>query len=398
MKNTIAIAALVCIGFVCAAQENPGWLRYPALSPDGKTVVFTYRGDLYRVPTSGGQAMQLTTHEAQDFMPVWSHDGKWIAFASDRFGNFDIYVMPAGGGEARRVTYHSAHEYPYTFSNDDKSVIFGSSRLDAAANRTFPTGSQPELYRVPVTGGRVGQVLTTPAEDVKLSKNEQLLIYHDKKGGENPWRKHHTSSIARDIWVYDMKAGTHRKITAFAGEDRSPIFTDDDRAFYYLSEESGSFNVHKMGLEGGKSQQITAFKQVPVRFLSASDAGVLCYGYDGGIYTQKANGKPEKLNIAIAADAKSNNERFLPVNGNARELAISPNGKEVAFISRGELFVTSVDGGVTKRITNTPEQEAGVSFSPDGKTLLYASERGDRWKIYEARRTFMLLPSSEKRR
>jgi C-terminal processing protease CtpA/Prc/Tol biopolymer transport system component len=183
-----------------------------------------------------------------------------------------------------------------------------------------------------------------------------------------------------------MKAGTHKKITTFAGEDRSPIFTDNDRAFYYLSEESGTFNVHKMGLVGGKSQQVTAFKQIPVRFLSASDAGVLCYGYDGEIYTQKANGKPEKLNVAIAADAKSNNERFLPITGNARELAISSNSKEVAFISRGEVFVTSVDGGVTKRITNTPEQEAGVTFSPDGKTLIYASERGNRWKIFEARR------------
>lgn len=368
------------------AQTNPTWLRYSAISPDGKTIVFTYKGDLYRVPSGGGNAIALTTHEAHDFMPVWSHDGKSIAFASDRYGNFDLFIIPAEGGEAKRITYHSAQEYPYEFSNDDKNVLFGSVRMDAASNRTFPTGSQPELYSVAVTGGRVTQVLTTPAEDVKLSKNGQYIIYHDKKGQENAWRKHHTSAVTRDIWIYDTKTGSHKKITSFNGEDRTPVFTDNDKAFYYLSEESGSFNVHKMSIEGGKSQQLSNFKKHPVRFLSASSDGLLCYSYDGELYTQKGAGKAQKINITISADNKSNNEKVVPVSGGARDLAVSPNGKEVAFIFRGEVFVTSVEGGITKRITNTPEQERLVSFSPDGKTLLYASERGNTWKIFETKK------------
>ena len=389
--NTL-IRSVLCV--LCAATASlaadttPGWLRYPTLSPDGKTIVFTYRGDLYRVPSSGGTAAQLTTHEAHDFMPVWSHDGRFIAFASDRFGNFDVYIMPAAGGEARRLTFHSAQEYPYAFTPDDKAILFGAARQDLASNRGFPTGSQPELYRVPVTGGRVEQVLTTPAEDVSVSRDGRFFLYQDKKGGENPWRKHHTSAITRDIWQYDTQAATHKKITTFAGEDRSPVLTDGDKAFYYLSEESGTFNVHKMSLQGGKTQQVTSFKKVPVRFLSASDAtGTLCFGWDGEIYTMKPGSQPQKVAVAIATDTRSNNERVLRVNGDASEMAVSPNGKEVAFIFRGEVFVTSVDGGVTKRITNTPEQERGVQFSPDGKALVYASERGNRWKIFEIRRT-----------
>ena len=261
MKTLLATITCVLIAglSVAAAQTSPSWLRYSAISPDGKTIAFTYKGDIYRVPAAGGTAIALTTHEAEDFMPVWSHDGKQIAFASDRFGNFDIFVMPAEGGEARRLTFHSAQEYPYTFSPDDRFVYFGAARMDTASNRAFPTASQPELYRVPVAGGRVEQVLTTPAEDVKLSRNGQMILYQDKKGGENTWRKHHTSSITRDIWVYDTVAGAHRRITTFAGEDRNPVFTDNDTAFYYLSEESGSFNVHKMSLQGGKSQAVTAF-------------------------------------------------------------------------------------------------------------------------------------------
>ncbi len=389
MKTLFAVLLCFFVAGIAATTQTttPLWLRYPAISPDGKTIVFTYKGDLYRAAASGGAAVALTTHEAQDFLPVWSHDGKRIAFASDRYGNFDVFVMPAEGGEAKRLTFHSAPEYPYAFSNDDKFILFGAARTDTASNRAFPTGSQPELYRVPASGGRVEQVLTTPAEDVKMSRSGQFLIYMDKKGGENTWRKHHTSAIARDIWLYDTKAGTHRKITSFAGEDRTPVLTDNDTAFYYLSEESGSFNVHKMALQGGKSQQVTSYKKLPVRFLSISDAGTLCFGYDGEIYTKAPAGQPQKVNITVAADAKANNERVLPVTGNAREMTVSPTGKEVAFIFRSEVFATTVDGGMTKRVTNTPEQERSVTFSPDGKALLYASERGGRWSIYETRRT-----------
>lgn len=389
MKTRLAlILSLLVVGTgLAAAQTTPEWLRYPAISPDGKTIVYTYKGDLYRVPAAGGTAMPLTLHEAHDFMPVWSHDGKQIAFASDRFGNFDVFLMAADGGEARRLTFHSAAEYPYAFSSDDTSILFGAARMDTAANRLYPALSQPELYRVPVTGGRAEQVLTTPAEDVKVSRNGQFLLYQDKKGGENPWRKHHTSAITRDIWIYDSKAGTHKKITTFAGEDRNPVFTDNDQAFYYLSEESGTFNVQKMSLQGGKSQVVTSFKKLPVRFLSASDTGTLCFGYDGQIYTMKPSGQPQKVAVAMAVDAKSNNERVMPVTSGARELSVSPTGKEVAFIFRGEVFVTSVEGSTTKRITNTPEQERGVSFSPDGKSLVYTSERNGRLGIYETRKT-----------
>ncbi len=387
MKTRLSLLLCLFVSATAAAQTSPEWMRYPAISPDGKTIAFTYKGDIYRVPAAGGTAVPLTLSDAQDFMPVWSRDGRQIAFASDRFGNFDIFIMPAEGGEARRLTFHSAPEYPYAFSPDDKYILFGAARMDTAANRMYPTGSQPELYRVPVAGGRVEQVLTTPAEDVKVSRTGQFLLYHDKKGGENAWRKHHTSSIARDIWLYDTRTGTHRKITTFAGEDRNPVFTDNDQAFYYLSEESGTFNVQKMSLQGGKSQLVTTFKKVPVRFLSISDAGTLSFGYDGQLYTMKPAGQPQKVNVTIAIDARATNERVVPVTGGARELAVSPSGKEVAFVFRGEVFVTAVEGSATKRITNTPEQERGVSFTPDGKALVYASERDGKWGIYEARKT-----------
>jgi tricorn protease len=383
LKQLWSLLATTFLSVSLIAQNDPTWLRYPSLSPDGKTIVFTYKGDLYKVASSGGNAIPLTLHEAHDFMPVWSHDGKNIAFASDRYGNFDIFLISVDGGEAKRLTFHSAGEYPYDFSNDNKTVLFGGARMDIAANRLFPTGSQPELYSVSTNGGRVSQIISSPAEDVKYSKDGFTLLYHDKKGGENTWRKHHTSSITRDICTYNIKTGKHTKITSYSGEDRNPVFADNDKSVYYLSEESGSFNIHKTDIAGSKSEQLTSFKKHPVRFLSRSNDGLLCFSWNGEIYT-KSNGNPQKVAIRIAADARNNNEQVVRVSSGSG-MNVASNGKEVVFIYRGEVFVTSVEGGVTKRITATPEQETSVSFSPDGKSILYASERNGRWRIYETK-------------
>src|SRR6056297_2868954 len=128
MKKLLSALLITLFGTAVFAQQNPQWLRYPSISPDGATIAFTYKGDLYSVPAEGGNATQLTFHEAHDFMPVWSKDGSKLAFASDRYGNFDIYVMDAMGGEATRLTYHSNDENPYSFSSDDSDVVFGAVR------------------------------------------------------------------------------------------------------------------------------------------------------------------------------------------------------------------------------------------------------------------------------
>jgi Tol biopolymer transport system component/C-terminal processing protease CtpA/Prc len=386
IRISLLIAALCCASPALAQQEAT-WMRYPAISPDGSTVVFTYRGDLYRVPASGGVATQLTTHAAHDFMPVWSRDGRQIAFASDRHGNFDVFVMPVQGGEARRLTVHSADEYPYAFSADGKGVVYGASRLDAAESRLFPSGAQPELYQVSIEGGRPAQLLTTPAEAVAVSEDGRLMVYEDRKGGENAWRKHQTSSVARDLWVYDVASGTHRKLTTFAGEDRNPVFADGGSAVYYLSEQNGTMNVHRMAVSGGASTQVTRFtKGGPVRFLSRANNGTLAFAQGGDLYTMAPNGEPRRVPVTIVGDAAVNRESVVTFSSGAREAVLSPNGKEVAFIYRGDVFVASVSGGTTKQVTRTPEVETGVTFSPDGSTLLYASERGGRWGIYQARR------------
>lgn len=372
---------------ISMAEDNPKWLRYPAISPDGSKIAFTYKGDLYLVPTAGGKATQLTFHQAHDFMPVWSKDGKQIAFASDRYGNFDVFVMDAEGGQANRLTYHSNDEMPYSFSADNQSVIFGGVRQDLAEHRQYPTGSQPELYQVPAKGGRVDQVWTIPSEYVQVSKDGKRMVYHDKKGGENEWRKRHLSAITRDIWMYDASSNTHKMITSFAGEDRNPVFAPNGNDIYYLSEENGSFNVFKTNLDNpSQKQALTSLKDFPVRFLTIAENGTMSFSYDGELYTFREGSQPQKVEVSIKTQPISNSDSYISINGGVREMSISPDGKEIAFIARGEVFVTSVDGSLTKRITNTPQQERFVQFAPDGKSIVYASERDGRWQIYQTKK------------
>ncbi len=364
--------------------SGPLWLRYPAISPDGRTVLFCFKGDIYKVSAEGGVALPLTISESYEFSPVWSHDGKWIAFASNRYGNFDVFVMPAAGGEAKRLTYFSGPDIPSCFSADDKQVIFSANRQNVVTDVQFPNGGLTQLYSVPVTGGKITMFLPVPAIDATFNSTGDKLIFHDLKGYESDWRKHHTSSVTRDIWVYDLKTKKYTQLTTNKGEDRNPVFDNNDNDYYYLSEQGGgSMNVYKSSLsDPSTSMALTSFKGNPVRFLSRSKNNIICFGYDGEVYLKNGNNEPMKLTVVIGEDGRVIVDKTVPVNMGATEMKVSPNGKEIAFVVRGEIFVTSVDGGITKRITNTPYQERSVNFSPDGRSLVYAAEPDSSWNIY----------------
>lgn len=385
MKKLLTCLAL---SFVAASSyaATPLWLRDVQISPDGTEIAFCYKGDIYKVPANGGTATQLTTQASYECSPIWSPDSKQIAFASDRNGNFDLFVMSADGGAARRLTTHSASEIPSTFTTDGNYILFSASIQDPANSALFPTSAMTELYKVPVTGGRTEQVLGTPAEMVCFDKSGKTFLYQDRKGFEDEWRKHHTSSITRDVWLYDSENGKHTNLTAHAGEDRNPVFAPDGQTVYFLSERDGStFNVYSFPISSPQSlKTVTHFKTHPVRFLSMGSNGTLCYTYDGEIYTQKQGDKPQKVKIDIIRDDQ-NTIADLNFSNGATSATVSPDGKQVAFIVRGEVFVTSTDYNTTKQITHTPAREAGLTFSPDNRTLAYASERNGNWELYMAK-------------
>ncbi len=377
-----ALSLLAVFSSVAVADKQDEWFLHSSISPDGKNIAFSYKGDIYTVPAKGGTARALTLHHDWDGHPVWSKDGKQIAFASDRSGNLDVYVMPASGGKAKRLTYHSSNDIPQDFSTKDKEVLFTSARMDSTKSTVFPTARLTETYTVSVVGGTPEMLSTIPASELKYSPSGDKLLYRDEKAYENEFRKHDVSAFARDVWLHDLETGKHTQLTNFAGGDHNPVWKDKE-TFYYTSEDkSGAFNVWRSDLDGSDKKQITKFKQHPVRSLSISDNGTLAFVHHGSIYTQKGRSL-KHVDINIANDVQE--DELLPVSlgGQITEYSVSPNGKEVAFVARGEVFVASTEFNNTRLITNTPEQERSVSFHKDGRTLLYAAERDGVWGLYE---------------
>ncbi len=383
MKKILIIALLTA---TLKLSAQPLWMRDNVISPQGDKIAFCYKGDVYVVNANGGKALQITTNSSYETSPVWSPDGKQIAFASDRNGNFDIYVVAAEGGVARRVTTNSATEMPLAFSLDGKEIYFSAQVMKGAENVQFAAGWITELYKVSVNGGRPEQVVAVPVCSMSFDKDGKSFLYYDRKGSENIWRKHHTSSVARDVVYYNAKKKTHTILTTNVGEDRDPRYLNNYQDVVFLSERNGgSFNVYKAPANNLENAvKVTDFKTHPVRFLSVANNGLLCYGYMGEIYTQRIGNEPQKVNIEIVNDQESEQLVKQDFKG-AGSFDLSDDGKLIAFVSRGEVFVTGVDEyATTKQITHTPQAERSPSFSKDGRTLVYASERDGYWNLYQA--------------
>ena len=387
-KTTRLLVLLFVILFQCsqlvAQNSNPLWMRYNAIAPQGDKIAFTYKGDIYVVATEGGIAKQLTTNSSYDYNPIWSNDGKYIAFASDRNANFDVYVVSVDGGVAKRVTTNSASEIPLAFSPDNSMIYYSANIQKDADNVQFPTAWMRELYKVSVNGGRPQQVVATNVCSISFDNDGESFLYYDQKGGENEWRKHQISSVARDVVYYNAKEKTHTILTSNIGEDRDPRFLPGFDEFVYLSEGvGGNFNVYKAKVNDvDNAAQVTDFPMHPVRFLSVSNDGLLCYGYQGEIYTQTLDGEAKKVEIQIVNDQEETPE--IGKFGKASDITITPDGDLIAFVARGEIFVTSEEYQTTKQITHTPEAESYPTFSPDGKTLVYVSERDGYFNLYKA--------------
>ncbi len=383
MRKTLLILITFIATLTMKAQEPPLWMRYSAISPNGKEIAFSYKGDIFKVPVEGGRAIQLTTHAAHDTRPVWSPDGTQIAFSSNRENSFDIYLMSAQGGAPKRLTTHTSDAHPITFRNNE-SILYTSVIKHDAMHGEFPSARFPQVYEVNTAGNRPTLFSSLTMEDISIDPTGTKLLYHDKKGYEDPWRKRHTSSITRDIWLHELEENkTYKQLTTFKGENRTPRWSADGESFYYLSEQDGSFNVYKRGLDDAEATKLTNFKDNPVRFLSVSNNGTLCFTFKGEIYTMQEQGEPQKVSIQILKDNQENKLKHINFTSGAKEMAVSPDGKEIAFVVRGDVFVTSVEYGTTRRITNTPEQERNVSYSPDGRSILYASERNGLWNLYQ---------------
>lgn len=382
MKRILAAFVFVIVSAALNAQEPARFVRSPDISPDGKTVAFSYLGDIWLVDAKGGEAHHLTMHEKHDYNPIFSPDGKWIAFSSNRHGQYDVFIIPVKGGRPKRLTFDSADDHPTGWSPDSQHVLFMSGR-----NIDLP--GRVELFTVSIHGGAVKQISAFEGRDGVYSPKGDQIAY--VRGPGLWYRKGYRGSSNDDIWICNADGSKNRQITTYIGQDGYPMWSADAKHLYYVSDvTSGMANLTKIA--AGESspatvavpQAVTHHKEDSVRRARMCANGELIVyecGPDIWIHSLKT-GKSRKLAIEVNADDKTNPELLKTFTTGATEFAWSPDEKHVAFVVHGEIFLMPRTGGKAKRLTDHPAFDHGLAWAPDGKKIAFLSDRGGHEDIY----------------
>ncbi len=354
--------------------------QFPAPSPDGKQLVFTYRGDLWLASIAGGTARRLTVHEANEYHPNWSPDGKAIVFASDRNGNYDLYVISADGNDFAQLTYLSTADICTDWTPDGKEIIFASRR-----DFSYPATRLASLYKVPRAGGTPVMLNREFGAQGKISPDGRTLIYTD--GRLDLYRKHYHGSMNSDIWRLDLKTHQYTQLTNFDGNDFFPLWSKDGQQIYYVSHQDGTANIWQMKADGSQPRQLTFHQDDGVWFANiARQAPVLAYCRGSEIWILNLDtGKSVPIKIEVPDDPKENQIEWKTFTNNATEMALSPDEKYIAAVIHGEIFIVKNKEKGTKtavRLTNSPFREQHVSWTPNGDSLLFVSDQNGNDDIF----------------
>lgn len=367
MSARLALFAVLALAGVAAADPIKR-TSDPAISPDGQTIAFAWQGDIWTVPTAGGPARRLTVHPADDMFPKWSRDGKTLAFSSERYGSLDIFTMTRDGGGLRRVTHSSSDEYAGDISPDGKWIIgytnaFG--RLD--------------LFKVNARGGDPISITRHPLEMeyYGVYSPDGRHILYNTSGSPGHWRyAEFDGSNTSEIWLArDTEPVTeHRPLFQEDYYALFPVFAGSDRVAY-VANPGGVVNVYSRNLSGGGERKHTNHTGGTIRSLSSSaDGSTLAYQHNSEIWVWTNDRQPaRRVEITAPADAQRDPVQFVR-DQTASDMAISPDGRRLAFISRGNLFITPSSGGPVRRLTDNPGQEASPLWLSDDKILYVGSQ------------------------
>lgn len=376
MKKFIYSTLVVLLTVNVLIAQKTLVLRQPAINNNASAVAFSYQGDIWTVPTSGGKATRLTIHEAYEGNPIFSPDGSQIAFGGNRFGNDDIYVMPTAGGTAKRLTYHSAADYITSWNQPDK-IMFSTAREFRQIERPY------EVYTINPKGGTEERFLDAVAHDPSLSPDGRFLAF--VRGDINPVaRKDYEGSSNRELWIYDTKNKTYQQLPTFKTNDIFPKWGVNN-ALYFLSSNSGEYNLYRHKIdENGKAiaspEKLTSFKDESIRdFDISADGSTVVFEKDVNLYLMKTNGGiPQKLNVQLNADDRFDATEWKTFTREADEYAVSPNGKLLAFGVRGEVFIKEADKEMSRSInvSNHAFRDVEPAWLNDS-TLLFSSDRAN---------------------
>ncbi len=362
------------------AQDSDTWLRFPAISPDGSIVAFSYQGDIWTVPTEGGRAYRLTIHEAYEAHPHWSPDGQHIAFSGNRYGSDDVYVIGAEGGTPQRLTYHSTNDNVSGWTADG-DVLFGTGRTFVHVER------EEEIHKIAAEGGTSVRLLDALGFSAVASPDGRFIAFN--RGSCRITREAYRGPANRDVWLYDTQEQEYIQLTDFNGNDIFPRWAGD-RTLYFISPRSGKYNIYRMELaEDGKAQgevePVTNYEDDGVRYFDISaDGNTLVMEQGATLYVMPQGGKARSLRAQVTTDYRFDPQEYKNFSSDASDYAVSPNGDYTAMVIRGEIFIKDNDKE-KKRAVNAsqhPFRDQDVTWLDDS-TLIFSSDRiGNQYDLF----------------
>ncbi|MCB0632147.1 MAG: PD40 domain-containing protein, partial [Lewinella sp.] len=378
MKKALLHLTSLFLTVCLSAQSDTPLLRFPALSPDGSQLTFSYQGDIWTVARSGGPARRLTIHESYESHSRWSPDGQQIVFQSNRYGNDDVFLMGADGSRPQRLTFYSGGDSSPTWLGQDR-LLFNSRRFFAAVERIG------EIYSIPAGGGTPQRVLDALGDNPAASPDGRYIAF--ERGSCRVVREAYRGPANRDIWVYDTQSGNYTQISTDEGQD---IYADwgPDNRLYFLSARNGRYNLYRTQLDTPSPEALTSFEDEGIRYFDVSADGrhIVIERGTSIYYLPASGGSPTPINIQLTGDWHFDPEENKTFSDDADEFALSPNGKYIAFSLRGELFVYPENKDLKRanRITATATREQDVAWVNDS-TLIFISDRNGNRDLFLAR-------------
>ncbi len=381
MMQKIFFAAflLVLCSAAFPAQTAVPYLTEPSLSPDRKEIVFVSGGDIWTAPTAGGTASILVSHPATEARPKFSPDGKRLAFTSNRTGNGDIYVLNLQTNDLSRITFDDSLDNLDAWSADGKWLYFSSTSRDVSGMN--------DVYRVSSNGGTpmtvsndryTNEFFAAPAPD-------GISIAFSARGIANGqwWRKGRSHIDESEIW---LKTGdAYEQISQGGAKQLWTMWSADGKQIFYVSDRDGAQNIWTKPLKG-QEKKLTDFRDGRVLWASISfDGKQIVFERDFKIWTLETNGGAAKeVSINLRGTAAGSLTEKLNLSSQIREFTLSPDGKKIAVVARGEVFAASAkDGGDAQRVTDTPAPESFAAWSPDSQKIVYVSERNGKRQIFQ---------------
>lgn len=372
-RKFILFFALVWPTFFVSASEEARLMRFP--TTNGQDIVFSYAGDLYKVPITGGEAKRLTSHVGYEMFPRFSPDGKLIAFTGQYDGNTEVFTIPAIGGEPLRITYTA------TNSRDDLGDRMGPNNIvmtwtpdgqHIVYRNRISTGFDGKLKRVPKEGGLSQELPLPEGGFCSYSPDGKRLAYNRVFREFRTW-KYYKGGMADDIWIYTPETGTVENITKNDAQDIMPMWIGDE--IYFLSDRDRTMNIFVYDTKKKQTSKVTNFTEYDVKFPSCHGDWIV-FENGGYLYIMDvASKKPKKVEVTLTSDHVYARSEQKDGSKYISSVSASPGGERMAITTRGEVFNLPVEKGVTKNITRTPgAHERSAAWSPDGKYVAYISD------------------------